>query len=232
MILNTKNHQSHGNVLSSILNMVDTQILNSNNWAELLEYEFQIAKEYQVYADDEYRLARSNILRTFSKKYCNPLLNTLADHVEQNVRNIAIFAGSFNPFHLGHLDVLKQADSIFDKVIVAIGINPSKADFDGFDRLLELKKVLPHYEVNFFEGLLTSFVDKKQSKNVNITLVRGLRNGGDLDIELRSLRFMRDISPEMNVVYIPCRPEHEHISSSAVRELKKLGAKSYKNYLP
>ena len=74
-----------------------------------------------------------------------------------------------------------------------------------------------------FGGLLTDFV-KELPKNTNYTLIRGLRNGADLQFEMNQYRFLQDLDPEIKVVQILCDREYEHVSSSAVRQLKEFKA--------
>ena len=86
---------------------------------------------------------------------------------------IGVYAGSFNPFHKGHYNILCKAEKIFDKVIIARGINPEKNNV-----LVPLPKILDDRPVLSYNGLLTDFMTSLEEENV--TLIRGLRNSVDL----------------------------------------------------
>jgi pantetheine-phosphate adenylyltransferase len=143
---------------------------------------------------------------------------------------IAVYAGSFNPFHKGHMNILLKAEQIFDKVIIARGINPEKSNV-----VVPLPEALDNREVMQFSGLLTDFV-KNIKENVyldaeSVTVVRGLRNTTDLQFELNQYRYFQDLMPEIQVVSIFCDREFEHISSSGIRALSTFGKEHVEKYL-
>ena len=87
------------------------------------------------------------------------------------------------------------------------------------------------YQILDFKGLLTDII-KEQSITANITLVKGLRNGDDLDYEVNQLRFMEEMYAELKTVFIQCDKEYEHISSSALRNLERIQIGLSKKYIP
>ncbi|MBO4513064.1 MAG: adenylyltransferase/cytidyltransferase family protein, partial [Victivallales bacterium] len=135
-------------------------------------------------------------------------------YLERRRPRVGIYAGTFNPFHIGHFSILEKAEQMFDKVIVAVGINPQK--HTGKD--LNLAKTLPFHEVISFDTLMVDLI-QKESVLSDVTLVRGLRNGYDLDYEMNQLCFMQEMWPATQSVYIPCDKNLEHISSSALKGL-------------
>lgn len=165
--------------------------------------------------------------------------------MKEHKKTIAIYPGSFDPFHKGHYNILEKAENIFGKenVIVAIGLNPDKIDpktyslinnydnkakevyYNSFvnNRVEDLKKRIPSKNIDGYVGFLTDYVRKKEEElNCNIVVIRGLRNGYDFDYEYNAIRYMWDQLPNMNVVCIFTDPAYSHISSSAYRALEKV----------
>lgn len=137
---------------------------------------------------------------------------------------VGIYAGSFNPFHLGHMNILFKAEQIFDRVIIARGINAEKANASE-----PLPDILGNRQVMYYDGLLTDFI--KSLPFDNITVVRGLRNTTDLQYELNQYRYFQDLMPEIQVISIFCDREFEHISSSGIRALSTFGKEHVEKYL-
>jgi pantetheine-phosphate adenylyltransferase len=140
---------------------------------------------------------------------------------------IGVYAGSFNPFHLGHWDIYNQAAKQFDLVVVAVGRNPEK---DGN----KIHNEIPYADipyVDYYEGFLSEELKKWQKIHDDVTLVRGLRNVHDLGEEQNLIAFVRSMYPELKVVYFLSRPEHQHISSRALRDIKKFSDAEYRKWL-
>lgn len=137
---------------------------------------------------------------------------------------VGVYAGSFNPIHVGHLNILEKADKIFDKVILARGINPEKNNV-----IHPLPKSMGNRTCKSYSGLLTDFI--KTLPYDNITIIRGLRNNVDLQYELNQYRYFQDLMPEIQLISIFCDKQYEHISSSAIRMLSQYGEEHIKNYL-
>lgn len=155
-------------------------------------------------------------------------------------KTIALYPGSFNDFHIGHLNILEKAENIFGNgnVVVCIGLNPEKINSDSKDQYLvamdkkcqQLEKRI-NRKVEYFSGFLHEYVEIWESGGYNVVVVRGLRNGDDLDYEINQLRFIKDFKNDIKVVFIPCDKEFEHISSSAIRMIEQFGGKeAIKNY--
>lgn len=136
------------------------------------------------------------------------------------MKRIGLYAGSFNPFHLGHFNILYKSEKIFDEVILGVGQNPEK-EKNKFLVPNELKA--KKTKIIFYDGLLTEVVDKLEKEGFDVTVVRGLRNSTDMQYELNQYRYLQDLKPDIKVVSIFCDKEYEHISSSGIRMLQKYG---------
>lgn len=143
---------------------------------------------------------------------------------------IGIYAGSFNPFHKGHYNILLKAENIFDKVIIARGVNPEKEPSSYL--YYDLPKLIKDRKVILYSGLLTDTIKVISNELESIpTLIRGLRNSTDLQYEMTQYCYLQDMMPEIQVVSIFCDKEYEHISSSGIRLLSKFGEDKVKDYL-
>ena len=142
-----------------------------------------------------------------------------------------VFAGTFDPFTKGHEFVVKKCLDIFDRVIIAVGVNVDKKPmFSARHRVNAIKSVYAdnkRVKVYSFSGMLTDFM---KEKGVTVT-VRGLRNADDYKYETTMERFNRDMYGEMTTLYIPTPKELVHVSSSAIRNILKLGGDA-SEYLP
>jgi pantetheine-phosphate adenylyltransferase len=148
------------------------------------------------------------------------------------MKTIAIYPGSFNPFHIGHLNIVEKAERIFGKgnLIICFGINPDKVDPSKredyvnsiSEKCLELESKTGR-KVEIYSGFLHDFIIRLENQGNNVVVIRGLRNGADLDYEVNQMRFINDYKKNVNVVYITCDKEFEHISSSAIRKIADFG---------
>ncbi|MCQ8261668.1 pantetheine-phosphate adenylyltransferase [Streptococcus suis] len=133
---------------------------------------------------------------------------------------IGMFTGSFDPITNGHLDIIERASGLFDKLYVGIFFNPNKIGlFTGQERLALLQKVFEENEkIEVFLAGQELVVDVARERRVS-HIVRGLRNGIDLEYEANFDYFNRQLAPELETVYLISKPEYRNISSSQIREL-------------
>ncbi len=133
-------------------------------------------------------------------------------------QRIAVFPGSFDPITIGHVNIVERALPLFDKVVVAMGVNTTKKYmFPVEQRLAWLKATFaaqPTVEVIGFEGLTADLCKRLGATYV----IRGLRNSTDHGNE-RSIALMNMVIGNVDTLFLPSRPEHAHISSTIVREL-------------
>ncbi|MCF0164833.1 MAG: pantetheine-phosphate adenylyltransferase [Bacteroidales bacterium] len=144
---------------------------------------------------------------------------------------IALFPGSFDPFTLGHLDVLKSALLLFDKVIIAVGYNSNKSGFLPPEKRVEIIKKavegIPNVEVCSFMGLTVDFCREKKAS----IIVRGLRTTTDFELESVIAQANRKMAPEISSIFIPSGHEYSFISSTVVRDVLANGGDA-KCFLP
>jgi pantetheine-phosphate adenylyltransferase len=135
---------------------------------------------------------------------------------------IAIYPGSFDPITMGHLDVIKRALKIFDKVIVAVGENPNKKYLFSVDERQKMVKDAVkglNADVDHFSGLLVEFAVKKKGN----AIVRGLRAVSDFDYEFQTALMNRKLHRDIETVFIMTRGMYSYLSSSIVKEVASLG---------
>ncbi len=144
---------------------------------------------------------------------------------------IAVFPGSFDPITNGHVDIVMRALPLFDKIIMAVGVNSVKEGLFSLERRMEwLESVFadePKIEVDFFEGLTVNFCNKVNAKY----LIRGLRNASDFDYEKTISQLNNIIGKDLDTVFFISKPEYSHISSTIVREIIK-GKGATDQFLP
>ncbi len=137
---------------------------------------------------------------------------------------LAIYPGSFDPVTNGHLDVLKRALKIFDKVIIAVGENPNKKYlFSVKERkdMLESSTKGLNVEIDHFSGLLIDFAKKKKATAV----IRGLRAVSDFDSEFQMALMNRKLDRNIETIFIMTRGMYSYLSATIVKEAACLGAK-------
>jgi pantetheine-phosphate adenylyltransferase len=147
-------------------------------------------------------------------------------------KKIGVYAGSFNPFHVGHADILHQAGCVFDEIIIARGHNPAKSENERLE-FPTGNAILGEAKFVEFEGLLSDFLDKVELENEGdeVFLIRGLRNGDDLQQEQNQLQFYKEMYPSLKTVFFICDRKFEHISSSALRNLSKASLHEAQKYV-
>ena len=144
----------------------------------------------------------------------------------------AICSGSFDPITLGHLDVIRRAAAIFDKVCVCVSPNAEKKNqmFTPEQKLLLVRTAvaeLPNVEAELFPGLLADFA---VSHGANV-IVRGIRNVTDMDVEYQMALINRGLHPELETFLLPASPAYQHFSSSMAREMIRY-RQPLEKYLP
>lgn len=136
---------------------------------------------------------------------------------------VAVFAGSFDPFTIGHFDIVKRAACMFDILYVLVAQNASKKNmFDAETRKSMIEAAvseIPNVKVACYDGLTVDFMKSVGARY----LVRGIRNASDLDAEQAVAWNNKVLYPEVETVFLMSAQEHLVVSSSVVRELLKCG---------
>ncbi|GIV32109.1 MAG: phosphopantetheine adenylyltransferase [Saprospiraceae bacterium] len=136
---------------------------------------------------------------------------------------LAVFPGSFDPITLGHEDIVRRALPLFDKIVIAVGVNSQKQTLFSLEQRLEwLRRVFedePRVEVTHFQGLTARFCLQIGARY----LIRGLRNASDFDYEKTIAQLNSAIGQELETVFFISKPQYSHISSTIVREIIRGG---------
>jgi pantetheine-phosphate adenylyltransferase len=132
---------------------------------------------------------------------------------------IAVFPGTFDPITKGHVDIVDRGSLLFDKVIVAVGVNPKKTTLFTLEKRMRwIEETFAHnvkVEVMSYEGLTVDFCRKVNAKFI----LRGLRNGTDFDYESHIGQLNKALSEDIETVFVLSSPELSYISSTLVRDL-------------
>lgn len=138
--------------------------------------------------------------------------------------NIAVYPGTFDPVTYGHIDIIKRASRIFDKVIVAVANNNEKGPlFSVEERVFMLKdalKGLKNVIVDDFEGLVVAYVKSKGAR----VMIRGLRMISDFEYEFQMALTNRKLAGDIETIFMMPHEDYSYISSKLIKEAASLGA--------
>ena len=138
-------------------------------------------------------------------------------------RRIAVYAGSFDPIHNGHLDIVQRCRKVFDETVVAVlGNHEKQPDFSAEHRVEMIREELkdcPDCSVQSFSGLLVDFMGTVNAH----TIVRGLRAVSDFEYEFQMALMNRRLNPEVETVFMMPREDYIYLSSRLVKEVFFLG---------
>jgi pantetheine-phosphate adenylyltransferase len=143
------------------------------------------------------------------------------------MKRIAYYAGSFDPLTNGHLDVLRQVLALFDGIVVGIGIHPGKVHMFSFEErsdlivrsLAEAGHDGGRVRVEAFDDLVIDAARKAGA----CALVRGLRDGTDLDYEMQMAGMNGVMAPDIQTIFMPASPSVRAITATLVRQIAKMG---------
>lgn len=135
----------------------------------------------------------------------------------------AVYTGTFDPIHLGHVDVIERGSRLFDRLVVGVGVNPDKATMFTIDErvnlIREVCSKLENVEVISFPGLAVRFVRDLGAR----IMIRGLRTLSDMEYEFTMSLMNLNLDPEIETVFLMANEEYSHVSSSLLRQIAVLG---------
>ncbi len=136
-------------------------------------------------------------------------------------KRIAVYPGSFDPIHNGHLDIIERCRAVFDEVVVAVLCNESKKPlFTVEERIESIREMVdPAIRVESFSGLLVDFMDEVGGRAV----VRGLRAVSDFEYEFQMALMNRRLNPRVETVFMMPKEDYIYLSSRLVKEVFALG---------
>ena len=132
---------------------------------------------------------------------------------------IAIYPGSFDPITSGHLNIIRRAANIFDRLIVCVMVNSTKSPlFSQDERVSMIREVvsdIPNVEVDASRDLLAEYARKKGS----CVIIKGLRAGSDFENEFQMALINHKINPKLDTMFLTAEHQYMYLSSSTVKEL-------------
>ncbi|MEW9081277.1 pantetheine-phosphate adenylyltransferase [Caldanaerobacter subterraneus] len=136
---------------------------------------------------------------------------------------VAIYPGSFDPVTYGHIDIIKRGANLFDKLIVAVLLNPAKRPLfsiqERIELLKEVTKDIPNVEVDYFDGLLVEY-----AKKVNASaIIKGLRMVSDFEYEFQMALVNKKLNPSVETIFLMTSQKYGYLSSSLVKEIAQFG---------
>ena len=144
---------------------------------------------------------------------------------------IAIYPGSFDPVTSGHLNIIRRAAEIFDRLIVCVmvnsGKNPMFTQDERVDLIRRVTADLPNVEVDASGELLAEYAKRKGS----CVIVKGLRAGSDFEYEFQMALINRNINPDLDTMFLTAEHQYMYMSSSTVKELGRYGV-NLSEFLP
>ena len=136
-------------------------------------------------------------------------------------QRIAVVPGSFDPITKGHMDIIRRAKPLFDKVIVLVVINAVKNPCFSLQERVELIRAsvadIPGVEVDCYKGLLVDYVKQVGA----CAIVKGLRAVSDFEKECQMALINRKLNPNLDTMFLPARQNFTYLSSSVVKEMAR-----------
>lgn len=136
---------------------------------------------------------------------------------------LAIYPGTFDPITRGHMDIIERAATLFEEVVVAVGLNIGKEPLfsveERIDMIEHCTSHLPDVNVDYFDGLIVDYAREKNAR----AMIRGLRAMSDFEFEFQMALVNRTLYPELVQVFLMPHEDYTYLNSTIVRELATFG---------
>ena len=136
---------------------------------------------------------------------------------------LAVYPGTFDPIHLGHLDIISRGSRVFDRLVVGVGINPEKAPFFSLEERVRLVQTAiapyPSVTVRAFTGLAVMFARQLGAR----VMLRGLRTTSDMESEFTMSLMNLNLDPEIETVFLMASEPYSHLSGTLLRQVATFG---------
>jgi pantetheine-phosphate adenylyltransferase len=145
----------------------------------------------------------------------------------------AVFAGTFDPITLGHLDVIRRGRLLFEHLVVGIGVNPNKMSLFNVEERVEMARLVTspfaNVSVDAFEGLTVHYVRRIGAR----VILRGLRTLSDMEYEFGMTLTNHRLDPSIETVFLMADAEYSHVSSSLIKQIARYGGpEELKRFVP
>ena len=136
---------------------------------------------------------------------------------------LAIYPGSFDPLHNGHVDIMLRGAHLFERILIAVLVNAEKnplfTDDERVDMIREVFREYPNVEVDTFEGLLVDYARRRRAS----AIVRGIRAVSDFEYEFQMALMNRHLEPTLETVFMMPAEQYTYLSSRLIKEVFSLG---------
>lgn len=145
--------------------------------------------------------------------------------------SVAVCPGSFDPVTVGHLDIIRRAAKMFDRLIVVVMVNPKKNySFSPQERVRLIQEVtgdIENVEIEYYDGLLADFARDKHAD----VIIKGLRAMSDFEYEFQMALTNKKLNPDVETVFLTTAAENMYLSSSMVKQIASMGG-DIKDFVP